>query len=245
MNLAFCIILGLLPSFIWLMFYLSKDSHPEPKRMVLKIFLLGALMGPLAAALEGLAVWVFEPTVDWRQFLMIFDKIDYRYFLNILLFAPIIEELLKYSVVRWQVLKDPSFDEPLDAMIYLIVSALGFAAVENLLNVLSAPDFNLKIALSQATARFLSATLLHVLSSGLLGYFLALSLLNFKKRKLYLWVGILLAISFHSFYNFIAWLVLSNALYAAALAILLISLTILIFWQFYRLKKQLSICKIN
>ena len=37
------VILGLLPSLTWLSYYLTKDLHPEPKKMILKIFLWGAL----------------------------------------------------------------------------------------------------------------------------------------------------------------------------------------------------------
>ena len=38
------IIFGVLPSLTWLSYYLRKDVHPEPKKMVLKIFLWGALI---------------------------------------------------------------------------------------------------------------------------------------------------------------------------------------------------------
>ena len=32
------VIFGVLPSLAWLSYYLRKDVHPEPKRMVLAIF---------------------------------------------------------------------------------------------------------------------------------------------------------------------------------------------------------------
>ena len=37
------IIFGILPSLAWLFYYLKKDLHPESKKMILKIFLLGSL----------------------------------------------------------------------------------------------------------------------------------------------------------------------------------------------------------
>lgn len=245
MNYIFYIILGLAPSFIWLLFYLRRDRHPEPKAMVLKIFLWGALMGPAAILLQLTARWFCQPTLGWSYFLATLGQGDYRYFLNIILFAPIIEEYLKYSVVKRHVLSDSTFDEPMDAMLYLVISALGFAAVENLLNIFLMPDLTLKAALSQSIARFLSATFLHTLASGLLGYFLALSLLNLKKKKIILLGGFLLAVVFHGFYNYLAWLLDFNKFFSLALAALLIAMGLLISWQFYRLKNQLSICKIK
>ena len=38
------IILGLLPSFAWLNFFLKEDTHPEPKKLILQTFLLGAFL---------------------------------------------------------------------------------------------------------------------------------------------------------------------------------------------------------
>ena len=37
------LILGLLPSFAWLIFYLEEDPHPEPKKLLFEVFLAGAL----------------------------------------------------------------------------------------------------------------------------------------------------------------------------------------------------------
>src|SRR3989338_3324081 len=36
------IILGLLTSFAWLVFYLEEDPHPEPKPLIFETFLAGA-----------------------------------------------------------------------------------------------------------------------------------------------------------------------------------------------------------
>ncbi len=203
-------------------------------------------MGPAAIALELAARWLCEPTLDLKNFLTAFNQNGYLSFLNIILFAPIIEEHLKYAVVKRRILKDPVFDEPLDAMLYLIISALGFAAIENLLNILLAPGIvTLKFALSQAIARFLSATFLHTLASGMLGYFLALSLLHIKKRRILFLGGFILAVSFHSLYNYLAWLIDTSNIFVLVLALSLVAMGIIITWQFYDLKKKLSICKLR
>jgi len=238
-------ILGLLPSAVWLLFYLRKDAHPEPNRLVLLVFLGGALMGPIAALLQFLILRVAAPSGVWPHIMAALNQSNYLFFLNIIILAPLSEELLKYLAVRWTVLKNPEFDEPLDAMVYMIVSALGFAATENLLNIFLAPNQTLSLAASQALARFLSATFLHALASGILGYFIALSLLNFKKKVGIFWQGFILAVIFHSFYNYLAWLLEFNKVFALALAVLLVSMAGLVSWQFRLLKKQGAVCRLN
>jgi len=44
LSYPFYIFFGILPSFIWLIFYLRRDVHPEPKSMILKIFFYGMLI---------------------------------------------------------------------------------------------------------------------------------------------------------------------------------------------------------
>ncbi len=43
MNYPIYIFFGLAPSFIWLLFFLRKDAHPESNPMILKIFFYGML----------------------------------------------------------------------------------------------------------------------------------------------------------------------------------------------------------
>jgi len=245
MNYLLYAILGIAPSVIWLLFYLRKDVNPEPKRLIFLVFLGGALMGPIALLMEFFAMSMLSPSTQWPALLASLNQNRYLFFLNIIAFAPLSEELLKYLVVRWQVLKNPNFDEPLDAMIYLIVSALGFAATENLLNIFLIPNVTLQLAFSQALIRFLSATLLHALASGTLGYFIACSLLNLKHKNFIFLTGFSLAVILHSFYNYLAWLFTGHKAFALMIALLLVAMAGLVNRQFRHLKKQLSICKIR
>ncbi|MDP2705715.1 MAG: hypothetical protein Q8O49_00725, partial [bacterium] len=36
-------IIGLLPGFIWLFFFLREDRHPEPKKILVLVFIAGAI----------------------------------------------------------------------------------------------------------------------------------------------------------------------------------------------------------
>ena len=61
------------------------------------------------------------------------------------------EEVAKYLIIKIRILRDPEFDEPIDAMIYMIIAGLGFAALENILVlfVLKQPDLIEKTILSK------------------------------------------------------------------------------------------------
>ena len=106
-----------------------------------------------------------------------------------LIAVALVEELSKFLMVQERVLKDPNFDEPVDAMLYMIIVALGFAALENLfylMPVLFPASMEGSISLGQAAIitifRFLGATFLHALCSGALGFFLALSIFKPKSK---------------------------------------------------------------
>jgi len=89
MKLFLCISLALLPSIIWLAFYLRKDKHPEPNRMIIKIFLFGVLAVPMAALLE-------------QGFFSVLEKLNLVQKIGFLVIGfALIEEILKYLVVKF------------------------------------------------------------------------------------------------------------------------------------------------
>ena len=164
---------GFLPSIIWLLFYLRKDAHPESNRMILRIFFFGVLAAFFAIFLEKG-----------------FQAITANSLLIIFLGGAFIEEYLKYLVVRVGVFHNSEMDEPPDLLLYMIISALGFAALENIL-VLSNyhPILTTAKALEVMSWRFVSATFLHALCSGTLGYFLALSFSISNSEKKSFWLA--------------------------------------------------------
>ena len=249
MRYLFYILLGLLPSFIWLSFYLRKDKKPEPNSMVLKIFVWGMVMAPLAIILELFLIWLLNPNINPFDIL---SQIPQASLIKITLAATLIpalvEEYLKYAVVKFRVLKHSAFNEPTDTMIYCIIAGLGFAAVENLMVLIKISGPGFSQALSTITFRFLGATLVHALASGIIGYWLAKGLLHLEQKRKLVSIGLGLAILFHTCYNYF----ILNAFEQAAgnqqiffiflAALLLISATLLISYYFRKLKKQRSIC---
>ena len=116
-----------------------------------------------------------------------------------------IEELLKYIFAYFAVLRKKEMNEPIDAVIYMITVALGFAALENTLFLLDPfSQGNVIDGILTGNFRFFGATLLHVLSSATVGVFIAMSFYRRKAIKLeFVAVGIILAILLHSIFNFL------------------------------------------
>ena len=232
-NYLLYIFFGLAPSIIWLLFFLRKDSHPESNRMVLKIFFYG-MLAALPAVLIELG---FSQQIGQLYLPKVLVSILY-----IFLGIAFVEEIMKYLVVKKQVLKDPEFDEPVDAMLYMIIAALGFAALENLfiLFPLTQP-FQFFETLVVSVFRFVGATFLHALCSGLIGYFLALSFLQSKNRLKLGSVGITLAVLLHGLYDF-SIIKIEGGLRFVMPMIILIGLAIFISLGFKKVKKLKSIC---
>jgi len=244
MNYLIFIIFGLLPSIIWLLYFLRKDTHPEPKRQVIKIFLWGMLITLPAIFIEK---GVFD----------VVKILNLPYIFYIFLGIAGTEEILKYLVVRYKALNDPEFDEPVDAMLYMIIAALGFAGLENILILFISP-FNFFEMLFISILRFFGAVFLHALCSGSLGYFLSLSFFETKKRTRLFITGILIAILAHGFFNFSitkieesviiedGLITIGNpgilTLFTILLMTILIGLAIFVFWGFNKLKKMKSVC---
>jgi len=177
---------GLIPAIFWVWFWLREDSlKPEPYFLIAITFIAGMAVVPMALPLQRLAMDLYPDT-------------------NVMILWVTIEELLKYAVALAIVFWNRDVDEPIDMVIYLIVIALGFAALENalfLFNPLIMGDY-LNSALTGGF-RFLGATLLHVLASGTIGMFLAFT--YYRSRLIQLiagTVGLFVAIVLHALFNF-------------------------------------------
>lgn len=238
MSHSIYIILGLLPSLIWLLFFLRKDSHPESSRMILKIFFYGMAIAIAAALLE---VGIFKIVQgEWvKAFPLLF------FILYHLLGIALIEEFLKYSVIKYKVLNNPEFDEPVDAMLYMIIAALGFAALENIFALLPVgKPFPLFEAVFISSFRFIGATFLHALCSGTVGFFLALSLFKTRKRLRLIFLGIGIATLLHGLYNFSIIKTGENVYFILIPIIILIGLAFFVSFGFRKVKKMASVCNI-
>ena len=196
------IALGLLPSFVWLVFYTREDfRHPEPKRLIASTFFLG-----------GLATFFVLPVqllINRNLEALSVSQYSFTSFLAL----GFVEELFKFAVVYFFIHKTLAFDEPLHAMIYMIVSGLGFAAAENIASLYQAAGGSLfQVAVAETlTMRFVGATLLHSIASGIVGYFWALAfikgsrsfVLKHGKEFSLVSIGLLTATVLHATFNYL------------------------------------------
>ncbi len=224
---------GLLPSSIWLLFYLRKDSHPEPVKTILKVFILGMFSAIFAIIVEGL----FQ---DGIGFIGLSKNVNEIIF--ILLGVAFVEEISKYLVVRIWVYKSPELDEVFDLILYMIISALGFAAMENTLMIISIiSPLTFSGVFDLMTKRFLTATILHALCSGVFGYFMVLSFYRTKHRKILFFTGLLLATLFHGVYD-LAIEMNNESERAVIVLFILIFLLLFIGHSMKKVKKINSVC---
>ena len=230
---------GITASIAWLSQFLRMDKLAEPTKMILKIFFWGMVITIPVFAMEFGAAHAIS-AINLPRFLA---SLLY-WFLAISL----VEELFKYLLVRGKVLGNPAFDEPVDAMIYMIVGALGFAALENILYLLPPAEkvFSLNELITRTVIisffRFVGATFLHALCSGLVGYFLALSLWKNKKSGLTL-LGLSIAVLLHGLYNFSIMEVETSLKFVIPVVILL-GLSVFVTLAFRKLKRMKSICSV-
>ncbi len=244
MFFLFYIILGLTPSIVWLLFYLRKDVHPEPKKQVIRIFLWGIIIAFVVIWIELALAW-FSSQVPIKILSSLF---------SIFIGVALVEEYFKYLVVKVKIIRQAEFDEPMDAMIYMIIAGLGFAALENILIIVPIPQFlslsssyaplSTEGAITVTFIRFISATLLHALCSGTLGYFIALSFYNIRSRKKIIGSGLVLVALLHGFYNLGIMNIDKgvNFIFPVIILLTLIALTTILF---KKVKKLSSTCKIK
>ena len=236
--------LAFLPSLIWLLFYLRKDVHPEPNRLIIRVFLWSLLITTLVAlaifGIQEAKTLLINRGIDIKSILPPFLALPFI----IVLFNAFWEEILKYLVVHFSILKNKHFDEPVDAMEYMIIAALAFAAVEN---VLISFRYESLIGLGNILfARFLGATFIHALSSAIVGFFLARAIFHKKNRKRFplainfVLIGLLIASGLHGIFNFLIIKSenLSNPVYLYLIAVFLVFLSVVVTRAFRRLNIQ-------
>jgi RsiW-degrading membrane proteinase PrsW (M82 family) len=144
----------------------------------------------------------------WQEFLnhfnsLSFYKIDIKNFFVVVIMAPIIEETLKLILTYNICLRRKINDEPIDASIYMLTTALGFAAIETALFITS-PLHNgtVQDGMISANFRSIGPMLLHLVSSATLGLFIGLAFYKSRIVKFfYMIMGLILAIIIHGLFN--------------------------------------------
>jgi protease PrsW len=180
---------SILVALFWLSRFRKMDKYEkEPDRIIFVVFLAGALATVPSMILEGL----FHPETGHRPPLVSAILLSY-------LWVAVVEETMKFLAVRFTACRSRQFNEVMDGMIYMISSAVGFAAAENI-------GYMLRFGLPTGLVRAILSYLGHISFSALLGYYMAKA--RIERKRNWLWVGILLSILFHWLFD--AFLVLGD-----------------------------------
>ena len=175
------------PVIIVVIYIYIKDKHEkESKRLLLKTFLLGAILSIVITTILYLFFDLFLPLTDkhslWQQFIKAFFVVA------------LIEEFSKYIMVRYYAQPKKDFNEPFDGIIYAVMVSMGFAFVENIFYVL---EGGIEVALLRA----FTAIPAHATFAIIMGFYMGKAKFSNNKAKLNL-IGLSLAVLFHGTYDF-------------------------------------------
>jgi len=174
MTVVRCLLLAAAPALFWLWNLYRRDRwEPEPKRLVLRLFLLGAA--------SALPVYLLQGLLPGGPRL-------YDNFVR----AALVEEVMKWLPLALVAYRHREMDEPMDGILYGVAAGLGFAAVENAHHA---------ILLGEGTLlpRAFTATLAHVGFGGIAG--LHAGLAKTQRRPLLLFRGLFAAWALHGLYD--------------------------------------------
>ncbi len=174
-----CFVVPILLSIAWLVFIRRFDrAHPEPMWLIGVTFALGAL-STFPAGMAELFLVKLSPWLDPR--VVTFGGQLFALPLAFVVFTVVVgfcEEGAKMLGASFAV-RRPEFDEPVDGIVYGIVSSLGFAAAENIryfaMTRLSAPI---------VIARCFMSVPAHMFFGAIWGYALGARLVDRKSRVL-------------------------------------------------------------
>lgn len=179
---------GIIPALIWLAFWLREDKRrPEPRGRLIITFLSGML-----------AVIIVLPLEHFVQQYIVVDL------LTLFFMWAVIEEVVKFVLAYFAGLHNKACDESVDPIIYMITAALGFAALENVLFLLTPIEEGLIYhSIVTGNMRFIGASVLHTLASAVIGVAFAFSFYKTKRiKRRYAFIGLILAIALHTYFNF-------------------------------------------
>ena len=164
--------------------YRYDKYNREPAFHLVGCFLLG-----MAITYPAIQIEWFAEQQGWEQKGGIWGLL-----LVAFIFVALNEELLKFLVVLIYPFPRSFFDEPLDGIVYAVVTSMGFATLEN---VIYADQFGFETTL----VRSFTAVPAHATFAVLGGYFIGKARFDKKKRFHLLAMGLLAAVIPHGIYD--------------------------------------------
>jgi RsiW-degrading membrane proteinase PrsW (M82 family) len=152
---------ALAPAAVILAWTYFRDRLREPPRVVLMTLLYGALVTIPIVFVEG----ALQATLGIEANPQSIGQAAAISFIV----AALVEETFKFWVLWRYSARHCAFDEPYDGIVYGVAASLGFAAVENVMYVLSAHQESFESGLSVAFLRALLSVPLHAACGAIMG----------------------------------------------------------------------------
>jgi RsiW-degrading membrane proteinase PrsW (M82 family) len=154
----FAILGGVVPTFLWLWFWMTESNNDEP-HVILVLGYIGGMLGVLI--LLPLNSYVAHLGLPTNQITILYA---------------ILEELIKVSLIAVLAFGSHIYDAT-DYTIYLVTGALGFSALENTLYLLQpiAHITDIGSVVITGNLRFFGATVLHTVTVAIVGIFIGIA----------------------------------------------------------------------
>ena len=220
------IIISMLPILLLGFYIYKKDSVKEPGTLLTKLFLAGLFASIIVIFMDVFIaisypdLYLFNTSIKFNHYLT---------FLLVFLEIGLIEEAIKWFVIKVVAYDSPEFDQIYDIVVYSVFVALGFAFFENIFYVIGG---GIKLGI----LRGLLSVPAHAVYGVFMGYFLGKSKLSKTKKYTFIFtvLSLLVPALLHTIYDYIILFDNSIAFY------ILIGYMALLYFSAYKIIEKLS-----
>jgi len=179
---------GIAPAIALMSFFYLKDRFTEPIPLILRTFILGALL-------------VFP--IMFIQYVFNTEGLVDSTFIQSFFIVALSEEFFKWFIFFYCIYNHSEFDAHYDGIVYAVGISLGFASLENIL-------FLFSNGIEHAFSRALFPVSSHALFGVIMGYYFGKAKMNNTHKKRNLAFAFLIPFILHGTYNYILRTVESN-----------------------------------
>ena len=182
------LLITIVPSILILLYFFLSDKFKEPKQTIAIVFFLGICICLPAGYINTFIENNFKDLFSER---LLFSFLGPAW----------CEELLKFIILYYVVLKRSEFNEPMDGIVYGVTVSLGFATLENYEYVFIYAEKWGYEPYQMALWRSYSAVPMHGLLGCIMGFYFGIYAFSAKKK--YLMLCLLVPFVLHGLYNFL------------------------------------------
>ena len=184
------LLITIVPSILILLYFFLSDKFKEPKGSIALVFFLGICICLPAGYINSFMENNFKDIFSER---LLFSFLGPAW----------CEELLKFIILYFIVLKRNEFNERMDGIVYGVAVSLGFATLENYEYVfILAEKWEIE-PYTMAILRSYSAVPMHGLLGCVMGFYFGMY--SFTANKKYLILCLLIPFVIHGLYNYLSY----------------------------------------